>query len=142
MDSTPAPQLIERLHRALEPAPPGLVSVYLFGSHAEGRAHRESDVDIGVVLDRRVFPTARERFDERVRLAGVLGAGPTRPADVVVLNDVPPELGRRIVTKGLRVACADPEGDHTYVRDVLLRAADVAPFLRRARLVKLSALAR
>jgi predicted nucleotidyltransferase len=26
---------------------PGLVSAYLFGSHADGRVHRESDVDVG-----------------------------------------------------------------------------------------------
>jgi hypothetical protein len=37
----------------------GVVSAYLFGSHAEARAHRESDVDVGVLLDRRAFPSAR-----------------------------------------------------------------------------------
>ena len=29
-------------------APEGLISAYVFGSHAEERSHRESDVDIGV----------------------------------------------------------------------------------------------
>jgi predicted nucleotidyltransferase len=139
---TPAPDIVERLDRALTAAPLGLVSAYLFGSHVSGHAHRESDVDIGVVLIRAVFPTGRERFDERVRLAAALGSGPAHPADVVVLNDVPPQLGRRIVTEGRRIFCADAEADHAYVRDVLLRAADLAPFVRRTRLVKLAALAR
>ena len=35
----------------------GVVAVYLFGSHAAGRAHRESDVDIGVLLDRHMYST-------------------------------------------------------------------------------------
>jgi hypothetical protein len=62
--------------------------------------------------------------------------------DVVILNDVPPELGRRIVIQGQRLYCADYQIDHAFVRDVQLRAADLAPFLRRTRQVKLQALAR
>jgi predicted nucleotidyltransferase len=49
-----------------------VVSAYLFGSHAAGSAHRESDVDVGVVLDCAVHGTRAARFDERVRLASEL----------------------------------------------------------------------
>jgi predicted nucleotidyltransferase len=38
-------------------SPSGVVSAYLFGSHAAGRAHRESDVDVGVLLDWSVHPS-------------------------------------------------------------------------------------
>lgn len=134
----------DALARTLEAArPAGLVSAYLFGSHAAGRPHRESDVDVGVLLERTMFPSDRARFEERVRLAawlpGQLGA---RLVDVVVLNDAPPHLGRRIVIDGRRVYCADARTDHAYVRDVQLRAADLEPFLRSARRRKLAALAR
>jgi predicted nucleotidyltransferase len=123
--------------------PRGVVSAYLFGSHVEGRAHRESDVDVGVLLDRAAFATGRERFAERVRLSSWLPAAVgVRVVDVVVLNDAPPHLGRRIVTHGRRVYCADAAADHAYVRDVQLRAADLEPFLHRARQRKLAALAR
>jgi hypothetical protein len=61
---------------------------------------------------------------------------------VVVLNDAPPLLGRRIVIKGRRVFCADAEADHAFVRDVQLRAADLEPFLRRMGQLKLDALRR
>jgi hypothetical protein len=50
--------------------------------------------------------------------------------------------GRAIVTKGLRVFVRDAEADHAYVRDVQLRAADLAPWLRRLRRRKLEALRR
>jgi predicted nucleotidyltransferase len=124
-------------------APSGLVAAYVFGSHATGRAHRESDVDVAVLLDRAVFPEARERFEERLRLtSAMMRALATSRVDVVVLNDVPPQFGRRIATEGRRVYCADPGQDHAYVRDVQLRAADVEPFLRRMRRLKLDALAR
>jgi predicted nucleotidyltransferase len=121
----------------------GLVSTYLFGSHAAGRAHRESDVDLGVLLDRRVHSTCEARFDVRVRLtAWAVGALHRNAVDVVALNDAPPGLARHIVTTGRRIYCCDAELDHAFVRDVQLRAADLEPFLRRARRIKLDALAR
>ena len=107
---------------------------YLFGSEAAGRAHDESDVDVAVLLDRETLPEARERFEYRVRLTGELIAELHRnEVDVVVLNDAPPLLGRRIVTDGRRVFCRNRPADHAFVRDVRLRAADVAPFVERGR---------
>lgn len=134
----------ERLSRYLEKtAPAGLVSLYLFGSHAESRSHRESDVDVGVLLDRRLFGTPRARFDERLRLIADLGDALDRnDVDVVILNDVPPGFGARIATRGLRLYCSDPEAAHAFVRDVQLRAADLVPFLRKMRELKLEALKR
>ena len=121
---------------------PGLVSVYLFGSHAEGRAHRESDVDIGVLFDRGELPTKKDRFDRSLQLAADLRVAlSSESIDLVVLNDAPPLLGRRIITEGVRLHCSDSEGDHAFVRDVQLRAADIQPFLERMRKIKHEALA-
>ena len=139
--STPA-QLAARLAGAVaEAAPRGLVSAYLFGSRANDRSHRESDLDLGVLLDRTVEPAAR--FAERVRLSSLLpGLVGIRDVDVVILNDAPPLLSRRVVLDGVRVACVDPEADHAFRRDVQLRSADLEPFLRRTRARKLEAIAR
>jgi predicted nucleotidyltransferase len=135
---------VERLVTATrEAVPAGLVSLYLFGSQADGRAHRESDVDLGVLLDRREFPTARARFDVRLALSGCLStAGTRRLADIVVLNDAPPHFVRRVMRDGQRLFCADLELDHAARRTALSRAADLEPFLRRMRTIKLAALAR
>ncbi len=119
-----------------------VISVYLFGSYSLGAAHRESDVDLGVLLRRSRYPTVGERFETGLQLAVRLRPATGREVDVVVLNDAPPLLARRIVTAGQRIFCADPEADHAFVRDVQLRAADVAPFLRRMQQLKLAALAR
>ncbi len=126
-----------------ETAPRGVVSAYLFGSHSEARSHRESDVDLAVLLDRGVFGTNRDRFEERLRLFGEIGGALRRnDVDLLILNDAPPELGARIVTRGLRVFRSDPEADHAFIRDIQLRAADLAPFLRRMRSIKLEAIKR
>ena len=120
----------------------GVVSAYLFGSQAAGRAHRESDVDVGVVLSFARHPTAGARFEARLRLLADLGAALGREVDVVILNDAPPLFTRHIVLDGQRVFCADAEADHAFVRDAQLRAADVEPFVRRARRATLAALQR
>jgi len=110
-----------------EQRPESLVSAYLFGSHAEGRAHRESDVDVGVLLDRASYPDAEDRFRLRVRLGSeLIGLLHWNEVDVVVLNDAPPLLGRSIVNEGRRVYCQDAERDKDFRREVQLRAADLA----------------
>ncbi|RPH56406.1 nucleotidyltransferase domain-containing protein [bacterium] len=135
---------LERMRQYFEGRPElGVASVYLFGSHAQGRAHRESDVDLGVLLRWERHPMARDRFELRVRLsAELISVVGCNEVDVVILNDAPPLLGRRIIYDGVRVFLGDPATDHAYVRDVQLRAADLAPWLERMRRIKLEALAR
>jgi predicted nucleotidyltransferase len=135
-------ELDARLERAFAEAPFPVISAYLFGSNADGRAHRDSDLDLAVL-----FPydgstsTTRGRFDARVALTSFLiGELHENQVDLVVLNDVPPTFGRHVVTAGRRVLCRDSAADRAFVRDVQLRAADIAPFLRRTRAVKLAAL--
>lgn len=119
-----------------------MISAYLFGSEAEGRAHRESDVDLGVLLPRDRFPDPARRFEHRLTLSSRLSEGlGSRVLDLVILNDTPPLLARHIVTKGHRLLCTDPEADHAFVRDAQLRAADIEPFVRRMRQIKLERMA-
>lgn len=119
----------------------GVASAYLFGSVAAGRAHRESDVDVAVLLERQVYPSRADRFEARLRLIGQLQAATGRDIDLVVLNDAPPQLARHIMTGGTRLLAANPILDHAHLRTTLSRAADLEPFLRRARAVKLAAIA-
>lgn len=119
----------------------GVVSVYLFGSHAEGRAHRESDIDVAILLQWDRHPTRSDRFERRIELGSELIHALTHnEVDVVILNDAPPLLGRKIVQDGIRVFLADPEADHVYVRDVQIRAADLEPWLKRWSRLRLEAL--
>ena len=135
--------VVERAAVALRTAfADGLIAAFAFGSHAEGRAHRESDFDIGVLLAHERFPTQRERFARRIEIAaGLASALGVQEVDVVVLNDAPPTFARRIALDGVQVVCPDAERTRAFVRDVQLRAADLAPFLKRTRALKLAAIA-
>jgi predicted nucleotidyltransferase len=129
------------LRELFEAEEPHVISAYLFGSHAQARAHRESDVDIGVLLDWKAFPDAASRFEARLRLSSAIGrALGRRDVDVVVLNDAPPQLARAIMADGQLLFCRDAEAAHAHRRTVLSRAADLEPFLRRTRRTKLAAI--
>jgi len=124
-------------------APAGVVAAYLYGSTARGMRHKESDVDIGVLVDRETHPNQRQRSELRVRLASELVAALGIDAvDVVVLNDVPPPLAARIVLDGTLLMMGNTEKVHAFKRDVQLRRADLAPFLRRTNRLKREALSR
>lgn len=112
---------------------PGVVAVYLFGSYAQGRARTDSDVDLGILLDTGIHHDREERFAARLEVLAHVGGRLGAPADVVILNDAPPLLGRAIVTDGIAVRVYDKAADHAYRRDVQLRAADIAPFIERHR---------
>lgn len=134
-------ELIGRLrHRLLEIAAPGIISAYLFGSYARDAAHRESDVDVAVLLDRLTYPDASARFDARVTLSSVLREAVGRDVDVVVLNDAPPLFGRRILDEGRQVLCADADADRAFALRVRIRAADILPWYRRYAKIKLDAI--
>ncbi len=131
--------LIQTVHQRLaSSAEDEVVSAFLFGSRVEGRGHRESDVDVAVLL--RPELDRRQRFETRLRLTSeLIAALHFNDIDLVVLNDAPPLLARRIVLDGERVFCADAEADHAFRRDVQLRAADLAPFIERGRRALLAA---
>lgn len=120
---------------------PGLVSVYLFGSAARDARHRDSDLDVAVLLDRDVHQERSTRADLRVSLsAELVAATGVNDVDLVILNDLPPGLAARIVLDGVRVVLLDDERDHCFRRDTLLRWGDLQPFLRRMAALKLEAL--
>jgi predicted nucleotidyltransferase len=137
--STPAP--IAVLTPVLERYP-GVVAGYLFGSVARGQAHRESDVDVAVLLDRQVYPGAADRFSARLRLMADLQMACHRTIDLIVLNDVPPLLARHVVLDGQLLVASSPDALRTFTRTTLSRAADLQPFIARSRRALLETLTR
>src|SRR4051812_2625562 len=135
------PDVSDTLRDALR-AVPGLVSAYLFGSAGTGREHRESDVDVAVLVDHTTYPTPANRFELRLATSAALCRATGREVDLVILNDTPPQFARRIMTEGQRLLSNDERQERAHLRMVLSRAADLEPFLRRTRAVKLRAVER
>jgi len=98
MESLPRTTLSQYLERQ-----PDVVMAFLFGSHARGQAHAQSDVDLAVYFD--PLPDHRrlhEVWDELERIS-------QRDVDLVVLNDARPSIadtalrGERLVVKDERL---------------------------------------
>lgn len=122
---------------------PGVVSARLFGSQAQGQSHRESDVDVAILLDRGIHHTRLDRSNVRVDLTSALiGVLHRNEVDVVILNDVPPLFARRILNEGIPLGVADREAERAFGDLVRSRAADLQPWLVRMERLKLEALKR
>jgi len=75
-----------------------IVAAYVFGSAAEGLAHRLSDLDVALLLPLTTGPA--ERLDIRLEVMAALERLSQRPADVVVLNDAPLLLRFQVLKHG------------------------------------------
>lgn len=100
-------QIIDTVVKALLEAAPGGTRVILFGSHARGLAHPDSDLDFLVIE-----PNVENRFDETLRLRKIIGnaLGDTvQPVDLIVTDDarfnrksaVPNTLAHEAATHGV-----------------------------------------
>ena len=74
-------------------------AAYVFGSVATRRARPDSDVDVAVLVDRRVKPVRMLKY--RLKLMADLGSALRRSdVDVVILNEAPPLLAHRVLSQG------------------------------------------
>ena len=74
-------------------------AAYVFGSVATGRTRPDSDVDIAVLVDRRVGRA--QMLNYRLKLMADLGSALRRSdVEVVILNDAPPLLAHRVLSRG------------------------------------------
>lgn len=76
-----------------------VVLAYLFGSEARGQSHEDSDIDIGVLFDKKV------KADEYLRLEGKLieffsGCYPQKEINLVNLNIASPLLKQACLLEG------------------------------------------
>ena len=120
--------LIERKRKLKEYAEKrGLVALYLFGSVAQGRATRLSDVDIAVLLP---HGDAANLFEKRLRLVvdlmELLGES---DVDLVVLNEAPPLLCHRILTEGELIYARDEGERARFEARKVLEYLDFKPVL-------------
>lgn len=73
-------------------------AAYVFGSVASGRTRKDSDIDIAVLVRKNAV---RDTLRYRLKLMAELGATLHRSdVDVVILNEAPPLLAHRVLSKG------------------------------------------
>ena len=101
-------------------------AAYVFGSVATARARHDSDVDVAVLLAR---PLKGDRaLAYRLRLMSQLGSALGRSdVDVVLLNDSPPLLAHRVLSKGRLVFQRSPSARVRFQVRTAGRYLDLLP---------------
>ncbi len=120
--------LIERKRKLKEYAEKrGLVALYLFGSVAQGRTTRLSDVDIAVLLP---HEDVENLFEKRFRLVvDLMELLEESDVDLVVLNEAPPLLAHRILTEGELLYSRDEGERARFEARKVLEYLDFKPVL-------------
>jgi len=88
------PSLIEKLSLDED-----IIALYLFGSYAEDKQTPVSDIDLAVLL-KRDFPQDSYFEKKLTLLSTITSLLKTDEVDLVILNQVPPALSYRILSKG------------------------------------------
>lgn len=109
---------------------PEIQAAYIFGSVALGRARPDSDIDIAVLVGRRI-PDARA-LSYRLRLTNELGAALHRSdVQLVILNDAPPLLAQRVLSRGALVFERSRAARVRFQVQTASRYADMVPTMER-----------
>lgn len=103
---------------------------YLFGSHALGRSHAHSDIDVAVYVDESALATSGYGYAAELT-AFLMQQLATNAIDLVVLNHAPPLLYHRVLRDGLRVVSRDLRKTTTREGYALSRYFDYVPQLAK-----------
>jgi hypothetical protein len=105
---------------------PEIQAAYIFGSVARGRARPDSDIDIAVLVGRRI-PEARA-LSYRLKLTNELGVALGRnDVQLVVLNQAPPLLAQRVLSQGTLVFERSRAARVRFQVQTASRYADLVP---------------
>lgn len=78
---------------------PEVQAAYIFGSVATGRARRDSDIDVGVLVSDKVM--RRDPFQYRLELmTDLMNILKRDDVDLILLNEAPPLLAHRVLKNG------------------------------------------
>lgn len=95
-------------------------AIYLFGSHAEGKANQYSDVDVAVLCAPDQVLTDLERLHLQQDLSDAIG----QECDLIVLNGASPILVMQVLHKGKLIYLRHAKVLHRFVMVSITQYAD------------------
>jgi len=132
MDSAAVTQRVREL---LAGAGAEIVCAYLFGSTARGEASDDSDIDLAILLRQ---PPDGRLTDISFTLEGQIERETGCPAQVVVLNEAPPDLVRRVLRDGMVMVDRDPSARLQFEVHARNQYFDLLPTLQLYRRMRAS----
>lgn len=109
---------------------PQVVSAYLFGSRATGKAGLLSDIDVAVLLTEEAQRSSAVHAEEALLHVELMKALRTDKVDLVFLHEAGPFLAHRIIRDGRRVYVRDELLDQGFRVHVVQQYLDTAPLRR------------
>lgn len=107
-----------------------ILFAYLFGSQAKGIIGKLSDIDIAFYFDEKL--NSGRRFDRKLRLIAELSEiFKTNNIDIVLLNDVYPLLGHRIIRDGKVLFSFDERKRKDFEVKTMSLYFDFKPYLEK-----------
>lgn len=104
----------------------GITTVVLFGSHAKGRSHSKSDVDLAVLFNSKISP--RHFFDKSLKIScDLMKVLNCDRVDVIVLNTATPVLKNQIYKYGVSIFCKNPVESIRFKARAILEYLDMLP---------------
>lgn len=109
----------------------GVITVYLFGSHATGKAGPQSDFDIAVQMKDSI-PT-RQYLDIRLMLMPLFAQFfKDKRVDVIALNEAPPLLAMNVIDEGKILFEADHDERVALEVSIMRSYLDRLPYEERS----------
>lgn len=99
-----------------------IIAVYLYGSHALGKAQPRSDIDVAVLFAASIPDTLRAQLELEHAMGRVPGL---EQVEVVGLNHAPLRLQAEVLHTGIRICCLDDEARAAYEFDTMRRWWDI-----------------
>lgn len=104
----------------------GVVLAYLFGSQVSGFTHRESDVDIAVLLKKEIEP--QKYFDKSLKLERLFKEiYPQKERQVTILNEASSFLKHEVIKNSELIFCADEKERIKFHMDTIHSYEDTRP---------------
>ncbi|MCD5416185.1 nucleotidyltransferase domain-containing protein [Candidatus Bipolaricaulota bacterium] len=123
----------EEIRSKLEPYSAGqgeILPAYLFGSAAQGRMNRLSDIDIALLVDEEKFKEldiGRPYGYKAAMIAGLMGLLRMNEIDLVLLHQASPLLANEVISEGSLLFCRDEDVRIAFEVSVKHRYIDTEP---------------
>lgn len=88
-----------------------ILLAYLFGSVAQGRSNRLSDIDIALLVDKEFNELdAKKPYGYKAAvIADLMGLLQVNKIDLVLLHEAPPLLANEVISEGSLLFCRDED---------------------------------
>lgn len=104
-----------------------IVALYLFGSQAQGKVHRESDVDVAILFANTLTPEAL--FDRLLSIGTMLELHLPLPVDLIALNRAPIFLRFQVIKNGKLILERDRTERCLFQMHTMNAYYDAKPYL-------------